>query len=74
MSVKRPLDYSEFHDDLYKRRKFADQHIVKKLMNRQTLPIKPNTHFHIARSFYFNIMPFYFNILLLLMSKNHHVF
>ena len=57
MSVKRPLDYSEFHDDLYKRRKFVDQHIVKKLINRQTLPIKPNTHFHVARSFYLNIMP-----------------
>jgi len=50
-------DYSEFHDDIYKRRRVSDQNIITKLINRQTFRNKPNTHFHIARSFTLNVLP-----------------
>ena len=50
-------DYSVFHDDVYKRRKVADQNIVKKLMRRETYQVRPNTQFHVSRSFTLNVFP-----------------
>ena len=50
-------DYSEFRDDMFKRRTAANHNIVKKLMNRQIISPKPNTHFHQNRSFCLNVFP-----------------
>ena len=50
-------DYSEFRDDMYKRRNAANHNIVKKLINRQIISPKPNTHFHANRSFCLNVYP-----------------
>ena len=44
-------DYFEFRDDMYKRRNAANHNIVKKLMHRQIISPKPNTHYQQARSF-----------------------
>ena len=50
-------DYSAFRDDMYKRRSMADQNIVRKLIKREAFPMRPNTHFHTARSFTLNVFP-----------------
>ena len=50
-------DYSMFRDDMYTRRHAASVNIVSKLIRRQTFSPKPNTHFHVARSFTLNIVP-----------------
>ncbi|XP_057291122.1 DET1 homolog [Hydractinia symbiolongicarpus] len=57
MSGDNDTDYSIFRDDVYKRRRRSNQNIVKKLIHRETFQIRPNTNFHVARSFTLNVFP-----------------